>query len=465
MIARIKSLLAGDPGREVPATYFAELDRQCQRISLFASFTALVVWLPYIPTDMALHPEQPAIVYLRLGFSVVGVLMLLAHLLPEFEGRAAALIIFFGAYLEIAAAAVAGLSAGDPAYMGGYIAVLLIAPLGPTPRIFGWVIPAISLCVFAVVSLSLGTSFDTPRGQYSLNDLVVMAIVSAVFVYFTDKLRRRSWDSLVEVRRHQAELEESSRRAEAARLDAEKAREDSDRLLSRILPAAVAQELKERGQVEPLFFDSVTVVFTDFVGFTQASEQMLPDELVSELDGCFSQFDQVAARNGLEKLKTIGDAYMCAAGLPEIRETHALDACLAALEFRSFMLQTEQMKRTAGFDSWQIRIGIHSGPVTAGVIGTNKFAYDIWGDTVNTASRMESSSEPGRVNISGDTHDLVKDFFLCEYRGRIQAKGKGEIEMYFLNRLRPEFAADSEGLLPNRAFEQARTALGFSVPG
>jgi class 3 adenylate cyclase len=456
MIDRITRMFSAGRSHDVPRTYFAELDRQCERLSLFASLTAVVVWLPYIETDMALHSDQPAIVALRLGFSVVGVLMLLAHLLPKFEGRAVGLIIIFGAYLEIATGIITGLSGGDPAYVGGYIAVLLIAPLGPAPRVFGWVIPAISLCAFAAAAVWVGASFDTPRGRYSLNDLVVMSVVSAAFVYFMDKLRRRSWDNLVEVRRHEAELEESNRLAEAARLDAEKARGDSDRLLARILPAAVAQELKVRGQVEPLFFDSVTVLFTDFVGFTQASEQMLPDELVAELDGCFSQFDEVAARNGLEKLKTIGDAYMCAGGLPQVRTTHALDACLAALELRSFMAQTEEIKRLAGFDSWQIRIGIHSGPVTAGVIGTNKFAYDIWGDTVNTASRMESSSEPGMINISGDTYNLVKEFFDCEYRGKVQAKGKGEIDMHFLLRIKPELSADTAGLIPNGVFEIKR---------
>lgn len=443
----------------VPETFLAELNRQCERISLFASVVALVVWLPYLSTDSQLHPERPEILYLRLGLSAVGALLLLLHLLPRFEGRALFVITAFGVYLQAATGAITGLSGGDPAYIGGYIGVLMIAPLGPAPRIAGWISVCFSLCLFALTAYFSGANFSTAQASYSLKDLLTMSAVSLVFVYFLDKLRRRSWDNFLEVRRHEAELEVSRKAAEAARMESDRARADSDRLLSRILPAAVAHELKTRGQVEPLFFDSVTVVFTDFVGFTQASEQMLPDELVSELDGCFSQFDEVAVRNGLEKLKTIGDAYMCAGGLPEIRSTHAIDACLAALEFRSFMLQTEEIKKAVGAEFWQIRIGIHSGPVTAGVIGTNKFAYDIWGDTVNTASRMESASEPGKVNISGDTYALVRDFFDCEYRGRVKAKGKGEVEMHFLKRIKPEFSADETGLLPNARFEMKRMEL------
>ena len=245
----------------------------------------------------------------------------------------------------------------------------------------------------------------------------------------------------------------------------EAARSESDRLLTSILPARVAAELKSSGHVEPLFYDSVTVLFTDFVGFTEASQKMMPDELVQELDGCFSQFDEVVLRNNLEKLKTIGDAYMCAAGLPAMNQTHPVDACLTALEFRAFMRQMGEIKTALGVDYWQIRIGLHSGPVTAGVIGTSKFAYDIWGDTVNTASRMESSGAPGCVNISGSTYGLVKGFFVCEHRGRVQAKGKGELDMYFLERIRPELSADPDGLAPNAEFHRLREQLEFGAAG
>ncbi|MDF3818587.1 adenylate/guanylate cyclase domain-containing protein [Leptospira sp. 96542] len=224
----------------------------------------------------------------------------------------------------------------------------------------------------------------------------------------------------------------------------------TDRLLLNILPAAVATELKETNQVKPQHFESVSVLFSDFVGFTKISENLSPGELVQELDGCFSQFDEVSNHFNLEKLKTIGDAYMCAGGLPVPNHTHPIDICLAALEFRSFMNQMSEIKKALGLPFWQLRIGIHTGSVTAGVIGTNKFAYDIWGDTVNTASRMESSGEPGKINVSGATYEKIVDFFDCEHRGKIQAKGKGEVDMYFLLKIKPKYSLDKEGLVPNK---------------
>ncbi|MEM7179273.1 MAG: adenylate/guanylate cyclase domain-containing protein [Spirochaetota bacterium] len=229
-------------------------------------------------------------------------------------------------------------------------------------------------------------------------------------------------------------------------------REKSEKLLLNILPGTVAEELKESGFVEPRSYDSVTVLFTDFVGFTKIAETISPADLVKELDGCFSQFDDVVSRNQLEKLKTIGDAYMCAGGLPVENNTHPIDACLAALEFREFMIQMEKIKQSINFPYWQLRIGMNTGPITAGVIGKNKFAYDIWGDTVNTASRMESTGVPGKINISHNTWLLVKDFFACEYRGEIQAKGKGMVKMYFLNQIHSDLSMDEYGLLPNEMF-------------
>ena len=240
----------------------------------------------------------------------------------------------------------------------------------------------------------------------------------------------------------------------------ERARAESDRLLISILPRETADELKEHGRVKPQAYKSVSVLFSDFAGFTHFSESLSADRLVQELDGCFSQFDEIVRYHQLEKLKTIGDAYMCAGGLPRPSLTHAVNVCLAALEMLAFIMQTTALKVSQGESFWQIRIGIHSGPVTAGVIGNTKFAYDIWGDTVNTASRMESGGVADRINISGETFSLVKEFFECEYRGKIDAKGKGALDMYFLNGIRPELASDSAGLRPNAEFEKLRAALG-----
>lgn len=203
-------------------------------------------------------------------------------------------------------------------------------------------------------------------------------------------------------------------------------KQKSDNLLLNILPEEIATELKQNGQSAARQYNHVTVLFTDFVNFTGLSEQMNPTELVSEIHQNFTAFDAIIERHGLEKIKTIGDAYLAVCGLPVETENHAQRAANAALEIISFM-QTNQGK-------FQIRVGLHSGPVVAGIVGVKKYAYDIWGDTVNTASRMESTSEAGKINISTTTYELIKDEFACEYRGKISAKNKGEVDMWFISR-------------------------------
>jgi adenylate cyclase len=212
----------------------------------------------------------------------------------------------------------------------------------------------------------------------------------------------------------------------------QKGKKRSDELLLNILPEEVAEELKTKGYAEARQFDEATVMFTDFKGFTTISEKLSPAELVAEIDTCFKAFDRIISRYNIEKIKTIGDSYMCASGLPVPSDSHATDMVNAALEIQQFMLQHLQQRVLENKDIFEIRIGIHSGPVVAGIVGTKKFAYDIWGDTVNTASRMESSGEPGRVNISGSTYALVKESFNCVHRGKIAAKHKGEVDMYFV---------------------------------
>ncbi len=213
-----------------------------------------------------------------------------------------------------------------------------------------------------------------------------------------------------------------------------KEKERSEELLLNILPEEVAEELKAKGEAEAVHIDQVTVLFTDFKGFTALSERVTPKQLVKDLHECFSAFDLICEEHGLEKIKTIGDAYMAAGGLPTRNSSHAMDAIRSAFKMRDFIEEGKARKIANDLPFFEIRIGIHTGPVVAGIVGVKKFSYDIWGDTVNTASRMESSGEAGHVNISEATYERVKDEpgIAFTSRGKVQAKGKGEMEMYFV---------------------------------
>ncbi|NNC70143.1 MAG: adenylate/guanylate cyclase domain-containing protein, partial [Flavobacteriaceae bacterium] len=218
----------------------------------------------------------------------------------------------------------------------------------------------------------------------------------------------------------------------------ENERKRSESLLLNILPEETASELKKYGKVKAKKFNRVTVMFTDFVGFTRSSENLSPEELVESVDYFFSKFDEIIDKYGLEKIKTIGDAYMCTGGINVSNENHPINAINAAFEIADFMELSKSNKDIMPFD---VRIGINTGPVVAGVVGTKKFAYDIWGDTVNVASRMESMSKPGRINISENTYQLIKETFNCKYRGEIDVKNKGMMKMYYVNGLKTKNAA------------------------
>jgi adenylate cyclase len=239
---------------------------------------------------------------------------------------------------------------------------------------------------------------------------------------------------------HNLEQKEKDLEIEQLRnVELKKEKDRSDSLLLNILPAEVAEELKEKGTADAKHFDNVTVLFTDFKSFTTVSERLTPQQLVDELHTCFSAFDEICGKYNIEKIKTVGDAYLAVSGLPLANPNHAEEMIKAAIEIRDFMLTRKRLVAVKapfgglGADTFEVRIGIHSGSVVAGIVGVKKFAYDIWGDTVNTAARMEQNSEAGKINISQSTYELVKDKFKCEYRGEIEAKNKGKLKMYFLN--------------------------------
>ena len=210
-------------------------------------------------------------------------------------------------------------------------------------------------------------------------------------------------------------------------IEAEKIK--SEKLLLNILPGEIANELKETGFTRARHYDNATVMFTDFKDFTRASERLSPQALVNELHNCFMAYDKIMEKHKLEKIKTIGDSYMAVSGLPVYNKKHAIKMVDAALEIAAFM---QKRKEKMGESTFEVRIGIHSGSVVAGVVGLKKFAYDIWGDTVNIAARMEQHSEPGKINISATTYELVKNKYNCVHRGKIDVKNKGCVEMYFV---------------------------------
>lgn len=204
---------------------------------------------------------------------------------------------------------------------------------------------------------------------------------------------------------------------------------ENEKLLHNILPKKVAHELRETGSVKPARFEDASIMFSDFKGFTNIVASIPTNKLIEELNEIYSQFDDIVESEGVEKIQTVGDGYLAACGLPTLKEDHAQSCVRAARKMIKFLNKRNETSAI----KWKMRIGIHSGPISAGVIGKKKFTYSIFGDTINTASRIESNGEAGKINISAYTYDLIKDEFSSEYRGKLNAKGKGELDMYFVN--------------------------------
>ena len=309
---------------------------------------------------------------------------------------------------------------------------------------------AAMLCSGVGTMITFGVWLDfLPEIEWNLNAAQIGGVLTGILLSMglglrMKQLNRELADKQIEDERLRAEHEREKRElieAQSRGLEAKilertfelaATQEKSDALLANILPQAIIEELKAKGHSEPRRHEEASILFTDFSGFTQAVATIPPKRLVQELDEIFRGFDDIMVANGLEKIKTIGDAYMAAGGLPVAAENHALRCVRAGLALTQFI---ETRNQTAAM-KWGLRVGVHSGAVVAGIVGKNKYAYDVWGDTVNIASRLESAGEVNKVNISAYTFELVRDQFECEYRGKLQAKGKGEIDMYFVLRER-----------------------------
>ncbi len=282
----------------------------------------------------------------------------------------------------------------------------------------------------------------------------------------TEALRRLSRQVMTQLklRRKLIELDRTVKELDRAQTEiaAEKAR--TEELLVNMLPVSIADELKKHGRVQPKFTPTATILFADFRGFTLLAERLEPVALIGLLDQYFTAFDEIVVRHSLEKLKTIGDAYMAVAGVPAATRRHPIDTCLAALEIQGTVTRMKAQREKMRLPTLELRIGIHTGPVISGVVGRRKFTFDIWGDAVNTAALMEANGVPGRINVSETVVGHINTLFELEPRGAVDTKHHRPLEMFFLNRLRPDLSRDPEGRMPNDKFaaECDQVLTGFS---
>lgn len=291
----------------------------------------------------------------------------------------------------------------------------------------------------------------TPEG-YALGTICVMDFVPRdLTIEQKEALRRLAQQlvSLLEHRRRIVELDEAMKALDDAHRALAKEKSQVDELLNRVLPESIAKELRENGQVEPRFYPSATILFADVVGFTSLTERTEPRMLIGMLERYFGGFDEAMLRHQVEKLKTIGDAYVAIAGIPASDPHHAVHACLAALEMLRVVNQIRTERERLRLPFFDLRVGLHTGGVIAGVVGKRRFTFDIWGDAVNTAARVESAGETRRVNVSEDVYGRTRPYFVFTERGAVDVKNKGPLKMYFLDRLKPEFSLDDAGLQMN----------------
>ena len=309
----------------------------------------------------------------------------------------------------------------------------------------------------------------------------IIALVISVFVFLffrrrieTErreqvKLEIKVTERTREISNQKTRIEEQSKQLELEKNNVvrqqellQKEKDNAERWLANALPEEVVRELKVKGKVDANAFDRVTVMFTDVVGFTNISKRMRPSRLVKRLDVLFRRFDEIIQNNDLEKIKTIGDAYMCAGGIPIENSTNPMNACIAALNIQDYMSKLKFDAIANHSDYWELRLGIHTGPLVAGIIGDLKLAYDIWGPTVNQAQQMEKYGAPGEVTVSGKTFTFIEPYFECLHKGKVTIKGGLEVDMYAVLNIKPELSEKGEGLFPNEKFSEIVELHHFS---
>lgn len=320
----------------------------------------------------------------------------------------------------------------------------------------------------AVMKITVATPLWLAWWFWLIIVVLAMIMVRIIIRVRIEASRREQVRLEMKIRERTREIKEQNRKIESQKQKIEEERnkvleqqrllqmekDKTERLLKNVMPESTAEELKKSGKARARAYKTVSVLFTDFVGFTKISDKMSATDLVKKLDIYFTKFDEIIVNNNLEKIKTIGDAYMCAGGVPVRNNTNPIDACLAALQIQDYMKKRKLDALANGSDYWDLRLGINTGEVTAGVIGSERLAYDIWGATVNQAQRMEMLGEPEKVTITGSTFKYIEPYFECEFKGKAQTKSRGLIDMYVVKRIKPELSINGEGIVPNKKFNQ-----------
>ena len=388
----------------------------------------LFVSVSFISSFYALLYLPPSLLEKYYGASYIIIFFFTCNaLFPFFLKRGVNLVTMATAYIIILALSLSGImyisggvyhTATDPQLMV-LLPVMALLFINFRAAMVWFIVAVLIVAVFGTLQL-YGVSFDI-KMQYKYIQLQnLLAVCGHIILVF------------MVINVFEKQKNEAFARLSEKNKIIEREKERSDELLLNILPAEVMEELKETGKTKAKNYDLVTVLFADFANFTTITEEMPPEELVSSIDDYFKMIDAIVTAHKVEKIKTVGDAYICAGGLSNTSSNNPVTMVDVALEIMEAMEERNKTRKAEGKICFEMRLGIHSGPLVAGVVGVKKFAYDIWGDTVNTAARMQQSSEPGKINISGTTRELVKHRFACTYRGRMEAKHKGLIDMYFV---------------------------------